>query len=42
VRVGDAHDCRKQLADDVHYAEEKLPSPLTAKPLWHPGNDQTA
>ena len=34
VRVGDAHDCRKQLADDVHHAEEKSPSPLTAKPLW--------
>ena len=34
VRVDDAHDCRKQLADGVHHAEEKSPSPLTAKPLW--------
>ena len=34
VRDVDAHDCRKQLADDVHHAEEKSPSPLTAKPLW--------
>ena len=34
VRDGDAHDCRKQPADGVHHAEEILPSPLTAKPLW--------
>ena len=34
VCVGDAHDCRKQPADGVHHAEEILPSPLTAKPLW--------
>jgi hypothetical protein len=31
---GDAHDCRKQPANGVHHAEEILPSPLTAKPLW--------
>ena len=34
VRDGDAHDCRKQPTDGVHHAEEILPSPLTAKPLW--------
>jgi hypothetical protein len=34
VRDGDAHDCRKQPVDGVHHAEEKSPSPLTAKPLW--------
>jgi hypothetical protein len=34
VRDGDDHDCRKQPADGVHHAEEKSPSPLTAKPLW--------
>jgi len=34
MRVGDAHDHHKMTADGVHHAEEILPSPLTAKPLW--------